>query len=109
FAVHRIGDRRRVDAGTDVEAPDLLQGPRVVRRERAVDMADEHEVAGGRERARVVRILELQRDLGLAGERIDRLEAALEPVRPLRPPAGEAVARLHRAALIREVLLLDSL
>jgi len=39
FAVHRIGNRRGVDASADVEAPQLLERSRVISTERAVDMA----------------------------------------------------------------------
>src|SRR5262249_48949249 len=41
--------------------------------------------------------------------RIDRLEAAREPVRGLGTTAGEAFTRLHGAALVDEVRLFDQL
>ena len=56
LAVDREGDGRRVNAGADVEAPHFLQCPRVIGRERPVIVAEKYEVAGGGERARIVRI-----------------------------------------------------
>src|SRR5438045_1545978 len=41
LAVDRVADRRRVDAGANAEAPDLLQGLGVMRGQRAVQVADE--------------------------------------------------------------------
>ena len=72
-------------------------------------VAQEHQVAGGRERAAVVRIFELQPDLGFAGGRIERLDAAVEPLGRLAGAAGKPLAPFHRAALVLEVLLLDRL
>src|SRR5262249_35549128 len=92
-----------------VEVPDFLQGLGVVGRQRAVGMADKDQIAGGRERAAVVRIFELEPDLGLAGGGINRLEAAVETLGGFLTAAGEAFARLDRAALVDEVLLLDRL
>src|SRR5262245_26388621 len=70
-------------------------------------MADEHQVAGGRERAGVVRIGELERGLELARGRIERLEAPGQPRVGPRAAAGKALASLHRSALVDAVLLLS--
>jgi hypothetical protein len=80
-----------------------------VRRQRAVDVAGEDQIAGGRERAAAVGIFEPQLGLDLAGGRIDRLQAPVETLGLLEAAAGKALARLDRAALIDEVLLLDRL
>src|SRR6267154_1631937 len=88
------GDGRRVDAGADVEAPHLLERPSVICGERAVVVTEEDEVAGGGERARIVRIGELQGGLGFAGDGIDRLEAAIAALGVLAAAARKAVARL---------------
>src|SRR6266478_8902374 len=77
LSVHRIGDGRRVDAGADIEAPYLLQGLCIIRPERAVGLAEEYQISGSGERAAVVGIIHLQRRLGLAGNGIDRLQAAV--------------------------------
>src|SRR5262249_1160814 len=107
LAVYRIADRRRIDAGAGVEAPHLLQGLGVVGGEGAVHVADEDEVPGGGERTRVIRVGELEGGLEFAGGRIDRLEAAMAPLPDHGAAAAEALARLHGAALVGEVLLLD--
>ena len=69
LAVHRIADRRGADAGAGIEAPQLLQRLGVIGREGAVEMAEEDQVAGGRQRAGKVRVVELGRCLDVAGER----------------------------------------
>src|SRR5262249_47712394 len=66
-----------------------------------------HQVAGGRERAAIVRIFELQANLGFAGGRVEGLEAAVEALGRATAAAGEALARLDRAAPVGEGLLLD--
>src|SRR5208337_2647424 len=106
LAVDGVAHSRRVDAGADIEAPQLLQAFGIVRRERAVGMAEEHQVSGRRERAAVIRVIELEPRLDLAGRRIDRLEAAVKPLGGLLRAASEALARLDGAALVDEVLLL---
>jgi hypothetical protein len=75
----------------------------------AVRKTDEHEIAGGRQRAAVVRIIKPQRSLDVSRGRIDCLEAAIQPLRRLRATTGEALAHFGRAALILHVLLLDGL
>src|SRR5579871_3926985 len=105
--VHRIADRRRIDAGADVETPHLLEGFGVVGREGAVDVAYEHQVAGCSERAGIVRIGELEGCLEFAGGRIDRFQAAVEPLADHGSAAAETLAWLDGAALVGEVLLLD--
>src|SRR5262249_10572021 len=101
-------NRRRVDARAHVEAPKLLQGFGIERVEAAVHGAVEYDVAGGRERSAIVRILNLELRLGLAGQRIDRLHGAVALLGKLAGrAAGKALTRLHRAALIDEVFLLD--
>ena len=72
----------------DVEAPHLVQGLGVIGRERAVVMTEEDQIAGGRERAGHVRIVELLDGLRLSGRRIDGLEAAVEAIRGLGAAAG---------------------
>jgi len=109
LAIDRVGDQRRVDAGADIEAPDLLQCLCVIGRDRAVVVAEEHEVAGGRERARIVRIGEPQIGFGFAGGRIDGLEAAIAAFGVLGAAAGKALARLDGATLVGEILLFDRL
>src|SRR5215471_9212694 len=109
LAVDRICDRRSVDPGADVEAPQLLQRLGIVRREGAIDIADEHQISGGCERTRIVGISELECSPELAGGRVDRLEAAIEAFLDLRATAAEALPRLYGAALVNEVLLLDGL
>src|SRR5215475_6538035 len=107
LAVDRVGDRRSVDAGARVEAPEFLQGLGVERVESAVERAVEDEIAGGRKRAAVVGILHLKQRLGLAGQRIDCLYGAIALLRE-RPggAAGKALAPFHATALVLEVLLL---
>src|SRR5262249_9150847 len=105
--VHRIADRRRIDAGAGVEAPQLFQGFGVMGREGAIDVADEHKIAGGRERARIVRVGELEVRLEFARRRVDRLEAAVEPFPDYRRATAEPLSWLDGAALINKVLLLD--
>ena len=107
LAVDRIGHRGRVDAGAEIEVPELLQALGVISRERAVVVPQEHQIAGGRKRAAVVGIFELQANLGLAGGRVEGFEAAVEPLGRPAAAAGKALARLDRPALLDEVLLLD--
>src|SRR5215813_2417306 len=109
LSVDRIGDRRCVDAGADVVAPDLLQCLGIISRERPVEMTGEHQIARGSEHARIGRIGELGGDLGFAGGRVDRLEAAVAALTGLGFAAAEALTRLQRAALIHEALLFDGL
>ena len=45
FAIHRIGDGRGIDAGADIEAPQLLESFRVVGGERAVNMTEKDQIA----------------------------------------------------------------
>jgi hypothetical protein len=78
-------------------------------REAAVVVAEEYQIAGGRERAAVVRIFQLQPDLGFAGRRVERFETAVEALGRLACAAREPLARLDRAALVDEILLLDGL
>src|SRR5262249_23556911 len=91
----------------DVDAPEFLHRLGVVRREGPVVMADEHQVARGRQRTGVVRIGKLERGLELAGGWIERLEAAGQAFLGPRAAAREALAWLDRAALVDEVLLLS--
>src|SRR6516165_4752088 len=109
LAVHRIADRRRIDAAADIEAPDFLESLGVVRREGAISFADEHQVAGRCQCARNVRIGELQGGPGFAGRRIDSLEAAVAAVGVFGAAAGKALARFDGAALVDEILLFDRL
>src|SRR6266436_6169116 len=109
LAVHRIAYRRGIDAGADIEGPQFPERFRVVNTEAAVHVAEENQISRGCQQTCIVRIGEFQCCLGLAGGRIDRFDAAVETVRSLRSAAGEAVARLGRAALVRHVLLLDGL
>src|SRR5262249_159909 len=62
-------------------------------------------VGGSRQEPAVIRIVEPSLTLDLAGHRIDRLDGAAQPVGGPEAAAGEAVARLERAALVQEVLL----
>src|SRR5262249_6162814 len=78
----------------------------VMGHERPIDVADEHQVAGGREHAAEVRVFSVHSNLGLAGHRIDRLDAAAQALGRPGTAASEAIARLGRAALVNEVLLL---
>src|SRR6516225_4902215 len=107
LAVDRVADRRRLNWAADVEAPYLVQGLGVIRRERAVVMTEEDQIAGGRKRASHVRIVELTGGLRLAGRRIDGLEAAVEAIRCPGSSPREPLTRLNRAALIHHILLLD--
>src|SRR5215470_16943478 len=47
LAVDRIADRRSLNWAAAVEAPDLVQGPGVIGRERAAVMTKEDQIAGG--------------------------------------------------------------
>src|SRR5262249_26116941 len=67
------------------------------------------QVPGGGKRAAVVRIVHLERGLGVAGDGVDRLEAAVEPLDRLGAAAGEALTRFRGTALVLHVLLLDGL
>ena len=89
--------------------PDLLQGAGIIGGELPIELADEHQVAGRRQHAAVGRVGELGPVLGLAGGRIDGLEAAVATItrRILGVAAAEPLARLERAALVDEALLLD--
>src|SRR4029077_20090221 len=102
----RVGYRRRIDSRTGVEAPDFLQRPGVIGRERAVGAADEDQVAGRREHAAEVRIFKLGPVFGFAGDRIDGPQASVQLLDQLVAATRETVARLERATLIGEVLLL---
>src|SRR6266581_92757 len=51
FALHRVGHRRRVDAGSGLVLPQQASGRRVQRLEKAVALAEEHQTPGGGERA----------------------------------------------------------
>src|SRR5262245_22797833 len=77
-----------------------------MRGQRAIQVTDEHEVAGGRQHATEVWIFKLQPDLGFAGHRIEPFEAAVKPLGPQWTAASEALPRLPRSALVDEVLLL---
>src|SRR3984957_9339749 len=105
LAIHRIAHRRRIDAGADAKTPSLLQGFGVIRRESSIRLAEEDQISSGGERPGIVRKVEPHRRLDIAGGRIDRLEAAVEPAGHLERAAAEAVARLYRSALIDEILL----
>src|SRR5262249_37849416 len=94
----------RVDAGAEIDAPDLLQRPGVIRRERAVHVAGEHEIAGGREQSAVIRIVEAANRLDLAGRRVDGLDGTALAIFRTGAAAGKALRRLMRPALIDEVL-----
>src|SRR6266849_4286883 len=109
LAVHRITYRRRIDAGADIEGPQLLESFGVVSTEAAVHVAEEKQISRRRQQTCIVRIGEFQCRLGLAGSRIDRFDAAIETVWSLWTATDEAVARLRRAALVRHVLLFDGL
>src|ERR1700678_1408043 len=110
LAVYRIGHRRGIDAGADIEAPQLFERFRVVGTERAVDMAEEDEVAGSRQRAGEVSIVEPLARLGLARGRVHGFESAVKAgLRSLEGTAGKALTRLHGTALVGAVFLLDSL
>src|SRR5215472_6562443 len=50
------GHRRRVDAGADVDLPQLLKGDVVVGPERSVGQAREEEAAGGRQGCALIRV-----------------------------------------------------
>src|SRR6266567_6648876 len=109
-AVHRVGDGRRVDPTAGIEAPYRLERRRIVSAERAVDLAEEDKIAGGRQRSRIARIIEPQARLRFARGRIDGFESTVErAVRSLEGTAGEALARGHLAALVVAILLLDRL
>src|SRR4051812_8472849 len=56
LAVYFESHRRRVEADTDIDFPQLLQRRVVIGHERTVGEAREHEAAAGRKRAAVVRI-----------------------------------------------------
>ncbi len=107
LAVHRIADRRCVDAGADIEAPHFLQGLGVIGREGSVQMAEEHQIAGGRECTGEIGVGELRGGLGLARHRVDSLEAAIERNRPLGSAAGEPFAEFRCTALVLHILLFD--
>ena len=55
-------------------------------------MAEEDQIAGGRQRAGKVRVIQLGRCLDVAGDGIDGLQGAMETLRPFGAAAGEAVA-----------------
>src|SRR4051794_7380505 len=78
-------------------------------REAAVVVAEEYQIAGGRECAAVVRIFQLQPDLGFAGRRIECFETAVEAFGRLAGAAREPLARFDRATLVDKVLLLHGL
>src|SRR5262249_41921979 len=65
------GHRRRGEARADIDLPELLQRRIVERRNRAVHQREEDKPAGGRERTRVVRIIETDGLFDLAGDRVD--------------------------------------
>ena len=72
-------------------------------------MAQEDEIAGSRQRASIVSVVEPLARLGIARGRVHSFESAVEAgVRSLGT-AGEALTRFHGAALVVAVLLLDSL
>src|SRR6266436_8026298 len=60
LAIHRITDRRGIDAGADIEGPQLLEGFRVVSAEAAIHVAEENQISRSGEQAGIVRIGEFQ-------------------------------------------------
>src|SRR5882672_5203100 len=101
LAIYCITYWRGIDAGADIEGPQFPERFRVVSAEAAVHVAEENQVSRRCQQTCIVRIGEFQCCLGLASGRIDRFDAAVETIRSLRSSAGEAVARLGRAALVR--------
>ena len=78
LAAHLERHRRRVEAGADVDLPELLHAGVVVGGKGAVGEAAENQAAGGRERAAVVGIRHVHGLLDLAGERIGGGEVRFE-------------------------------
>src|SRR5260370_15381064 len=54
LAIDRVADRRRHHAAAPVEAPNLLQGARIVGHKSTLPEAGEHEIAGGPGHARPI-------------------------------------------------------
>src|SRR5499427_6805137 len=103
LAVDRVADRRRDDAATGVEPPQLFQGPAVVGYKRALPQPAEDQIAASREHARPVRQVGARHRLGFAAHGIKRLDAAGGLLQRLAGAAGEPFARLYGAALIGEI------
>src|SRR3989442_5335284 len=77
FAVHHIHGGRRKDAGARVEFPQEVASLRVVGEEVARDVAagaDEHDTAGGDDRARLTPAVERPLPHEFAGRRIEHRE-----------------------------------
>src|SRR5262249_24056066 len=68
---------RRVEAGADVDLPELIHGGVVIGGKRAVGEAGEHQSAAGAERTAVIRIGDVHGLLDLADERIGDREVGL--------------------------------
>src|SRR6476661_2878688 len=111
LAVDRISDGMGIDAGADIDAPQLLQRLVVEDDDGAVEQRGHDQAAGGRERACSVRIRHLLALLDLAGGGIEHDEAAqaaavIGELAAVEPPPymGGLVARHRRAGLeLRDV------
>ncbi len=77
LAVDLERHRRRREGGADIDLPELVQRGVVESRDGAVEQPDEDEAAGGRERAAVVRVGQMDGFLDRAGDRIDGDQVAL--------------------------------
>src|SRR5262252_6404906 len=105
LAVDRVADRRRSEAATGVEAPQLLHRLAVKGDERALPQTVEDEIAAGSKDARPVRQVGARHSFGLAGHRIERLDAACRRQAGPDAAAGETLACLDSATLVLEVVL----
>jgi hypothetical protein len=73
-------------------------------------VAKEDEIAGGRQRAGIARIVKPQARFRFARRWIDGFESPVKwPIRSLEGTAGETLTRFNRAALVVAIFLLDGL
>ena len=72
LAVDRIGHRRRIEAGADIDLPQLLERLVVERHDRAVEQRRDHDAAGGREHAGGVRIRQVLARTCFIGRGVDQ-------------------------------------
>src|SRR6516162_408217 len=95
LAVDRIGDRRGVEAGAQIEAPELLERLIVECHDGAVEQRRYHDAAGGRQRAGKVRIGHLVAQLHLRGRGVDRDDARGDAARIRRGAADEVALHVR--------------
>ncbi len=99
------GDRRRYDAGSDVERPDFLAGLGIGRLEEPLGRAPEHQTALGRQHTAPQRRVVGDFPFHLAGLRVERAQRA--DVLVVDRLDGETGTQVGRALLVADRLVPD--